>query len=140
MRDEVSDLVEVAFVGNEYEAAMIQALLEEQAIPSLQQQVGLDGRQLGYGSLPGGVLAGGGSRRVMVHAHRAEEARALLAEALAEGDADIPEPVNAKYLEDGTGGRKPRNYGLVGAFARIWLWSLGAMALAFAVFMLLRVV
>lgn len=145
MRDEVSDLVEVAFVGNEHEAAMIQALLEERDIPSLQQQVGLDGRQLGYGALTGGVLAGGvlaggGSRRVMVHAHRAEEARALLAAALAEGDAEIPEPVNAEYLEDASGGRKPRSYGLIGAYARICLWSLGAMALAFAVFMLLRAV
>lgn len=71
------DLVEVAFVGNEHEAAIIQALLEESGIPSLQQQVGPDGSKLGYMFL--GV--GGGSRRVMVHAHRFVEARALLDEA-----------------------------------------------------------
>lgn len=34
-------------------------------------------------------------------------------------------------------GRKPRNYGLIGAYGRIWAWSLGAMMLAFGVFLLL---
>jgi Putative prokaryotic signal transducing protein len=76
----VADLVEVAFVGNEYEPAIIQALLEESGIPSLQERAGLDGSYLSYMFLG----PGGGQRRVMVHAHRAEDARALLAEAQAD--------------------------------------------------------
>jgi Putative prokaryotic signal transducing protein len=132
----VAALVEVAFVENEPHALMIQALLEEHGIPSLLQQAGPSGPQLGYGLLN----PGGGSRRVMVHAHRAEEARSLLADAQSEwGEAEVPEPVNATYLEDAAGGRKPRNYGVVGAYARAFLWSFGAMALAFGIFMLLRV-
>ncbi|HEX6205394.1 MAG TPA: DUF2007 domain-containing protein [Solirubrobacterales bacterium] len=73
----MADLVEIAFVGNESEATIIQALLEESGIPSLQQPAGRTGSKLGY------LFAGldGGSRRVMVHAHRAAEARALLDEA-----------------------------------------------------------
>lgn len=31
-----------------------------------------------------------------------------------------------------------RGYGLIGAYARIWVVSFGAMGLAFAVFLLLR--
>jgi len=90
----MDDPVEIAFVGDEPQAAMIQALLEENEIPSLQQQVGPAGPQLGYGLLN----PGGGTRRVMVHAHRAEEARALLAEVGAESERALPEPANAGYL------------------------------------------
>ena len=126
------ELVEIAFVGDEYRGAVIQALLEDAGIPSLQQQVGPSGPQLGYGLLN----PGGGARRVMVHAHRAEEARALLAEA--EVDDDPPESINAEYLADAQGGRGPRNYGLIGAYARIYLVSFGVMALIFGVWMLLR--
>jgi len=50
---------------------------------------------------------------------------------------DWTETANATYLEEAAG-RKPRDYGLAGAYARIWAWSLGAMLLAFAVFLLLR--
>jgi len=46
---------------------------------------------------------------------------------------------DSSYVEE-TEGRKPRNYGLIGAYGRIWAWSLGAMALAFGVFLLLRMV
>ncbi|MGN6556997.1 MAG: putative signal transducing protein [Solirubrobacterales bacterium] len=128
----MEELVEIAFVGNEYEGAVIQALLEENGIPSLQQQVGPSGPQLGYGLMN----TGGGARRVMVHAHRAEEARTLLAEA--EAVADLPEPVNAEYLEDAQGDRKPRNYGVVGAYARSLFWSLVGLALLVGVVMLLH--
>lgn len=86
----MTDLVEIAFVGNEYEAVIIQTLLEESGIPSLQEQVGADGSKLGYPWLG----PGGGQRRVMVHAHRAEEASALLAEAEA-SDETPPEPESA---------------------------------------------
>lgn len=128
-----TELVEVAFVGTEAEGSMVQGVLEEQGIPSLQQRVGPSGPQLGYGLLN----PGGGSRRVMVHANRAEEARSLLARTVVESEADVPEPVNAEHLADARG-RRPRNYGLIGGYARIYLVSFGALALALAVFLLLR--
>ncbi len=132
----MDELVEVAFVGSETEAAMIQGLLEENGIRSLQQKVGPSGPLLGYGPLN----PGGGSRRVMVSPERAEEARGLLVDALAEGEKEPPEPANARYLEDAGGGHMPRSYGLVGAYSRIYLVSFGVLATAFAAFMLLRVV
>ena len=131
----MAELTEIAYVGSEPEAAMIQALLEENGIPSLQEQVSPSGPQLGYGLLS----PGGGSRRVMVHAHRADEARALLAEFQTERE-EVPEPVNAEYLENARGGRKPRNYGVIGGYARMYLFGFGALAVVFGVFMLLRVV
>lgn len=130
----MDELAEVAFVGNEPEAAMIQALLEDNGIRSLQQTVGPSGPMLGYGALN----PGGGSRRVMVHPSQVEEARALLADVLAESERVAPEPVNAEYLEDARGGRKPRSYGLAGAYARIYLVSFGVLAIAFGLFMLLH--
>lgn len=131
----MGELVEVAFVGDEVQALMIQAMLEQHGIPSLKQQVTPNGPWLGYGLMN----PGGGAQRVMVHAHRAEEARTLLAEARAENEGSAPEPANAEYLADAEG-RKPRNYGLIGGYARAYLVSLAALALAFGVFMLLRAV
>lgn len=132
----MGELVEVAFVGSEPEAAMIQALLDDDGIRSLQQKVGPSGSMLGYGPLN----PGGGSRRVMVHPHQAEAARALLADALAENENEPPEPANARYLEDAASGRRPRDYGLAGGYGRAYLVAFGAMALAFGIFMLLRVI
>jgi len=131
----VEDLVSVAFVANAYEAAIVEALLKESGIPSMQQQVGVDGPMLGYG-----YLSGAGSRRVMVHADRAEEARKLLDDARTEEEQTAPEPVNARYLEEARG-RGPRNYGVIGAYARMYVVALLAMlgfGLALGVFMLLR--
>ncbi|HEX5592650.1 MAG TPA: DUF2007 domain-containing protein [Solirubrobacterales bacterium] len=128
-----SELVEVAFVGDEPQALMLQALLKEHGIPSLKQQVTPSGPTLGYGLLN----PGGGSQRLMVHADRADRARALVEATLAEGEFDVPETVNSEYLADSEG-RKPRGYGLIGGYARAYFWSFAAMALAFAVFMLLR--
>jgi len=125
----VSELVEVAFVADEVQGAMIKALLEQYEIPSLLQQVGPSGRQVGSV-----VLTPGGSQRVMVHAHRAEEARAILAEAEAEAQQEAPEPVNARYLEAAQGGRGPRSYGLIGAYVRIFAVSALAIVLMLAVF------
>lgn len=127
------DLVSVAWVANEHEAAMVQALLEEHEIPSLQRQMGLDGGVLGEGLLPGG-----GSRQVLVHRHRADEARTLVEAVLAESEQEIPDPVNASHLEEAEGGRGPRNYGLIGGYARIYAVSAAAIALIFAVWLLLR--
>jgi hypothetical protein len=128
-----SELVEVAFVGDEPHALMIQALLEEHGIPSLKQQVTPSGPILGYGLLN----PSGGAQRVMVHADRADRARALLEATAAEGESGLPESANAGHLADSEG-RKPRDYGLIGGYARAYLWSFAAMALAFGVFMLLR--
>jgi hypothetical protein len=128
----MGDLVEVAFVGHEFEAEMVRALLDEHGIPSIQEQVTPSGPQLGYGLMN----PGGGARRVMVHAERAERARVLIEATRAEGS--IPEPVNAEYLEEAEGGRGPRNYGLIGGYARAFFWSILAMAAFFGVWMLLR--
>lgn len=125
------ELVVVAYANDRVEAEMIQGLLENAGIPSALQHTGIDGPLIGIGLLN----PGGGSRRVMVRADELEKARSLLAETLVEGEqeewAEIPEP-------EESGRRKPRGYGLVGAYARIWTWSFGVIALAFAVFMLLR--
>lgn len=110
---------------------MVQALLEDGGIPSLIHQSGPDGPTVGFGLLN----PDGGFHRVMVHAGRSEEARALLAETVGEED---PEPVNARYLAEGEG-RKPRSYGLIGAYARIYAVSLVAMATMFGIYLLFRV-
>lgn len=68
----------------------------------------------------------------MVLAGQAEKARALLAEVEQEAP---PEIANSGHPEDASG-KKPRGYGLVGAYARIYLWSFGALAVAFGVFLL----
>ena len=126
------DLVEVAFVGDEFQAEMIRALLDQHGIPSIQEQVTPSGPQLGYGLMN----PSGGARRVMVHSERADRARTLIETTTAE--ASLPEPVNAEYLEDDQGGRRPRNYGLIGGYARAWFWSILAMAGFFVLWLLLR--
>lgn len=129
---DTTELVEVAFVGDEVQALVIQNLLEENGIPSIQQRVGVDAMFLAYGA-----LSGGGSRQVLVHAHRAEEARVLLDQARAEDENIVPEPADAEYLAEAQG-RRPRNYSLIGGYARIYLVSFGVMALALGVFLLTR--
>lgn len=130
------NLVGVAFASDRAEGDMIQGLLGSAGIPSALQQIGIDGPQLGVGLLN----PGGGSRRVMVRSDQAEAARALLEEVVVPSEpGDWVESDNSPYVEE-TEGQNPRNYGLIGAYARIWAWSLGAMALAFGVFLLLRMV
>lgn len=75
----MGELVEVAFVVDEFQGSIIQALLEESGIRSLQQPMGPSGAMVGHVLLN----PGGGPRRIMVYAHQAEEAWALLAEAKA---------------------------------------------------------
>jgi hypothetical protein len=134
-RDE-DELVSIAHTNDRVEAEMIQGLLESAGVASMLRHVGIDGPLIGVGWLN----PGGGSRQVLVRASQSEEARALLAETLVEAERENwAETANATYLEESTG-RKPRNYGLVGAYARIWTWSLGLMLLTFAVFLLLRLV
>lgn len=128
------ELVPVAFASDRVEAGMLQGLLEDAGIASAQQQIGIDGPSLGYGLL----IPGGGSRRILVRARDADEARALLAEARTDSEGfDWPEDDSTSHSEEAEG-RGPRNYNLITAYARGWAWSLAAMALAFGVFMLLR--
>jgi Putative prokaryotic signal transducing protein len=129
----VGELVEVAFVGDEFQGGMIQALLEEHGIRSLLQQVTPSGPQVGYGLMN----PGGGARRVMVHAENSDRARSLIEATMAEQE-DFPEPVNAEYLDEAAAGRKPRSYGLIGGYARAIFWSILAMVVFFGVFVLLR--
>lgn len=131
-----SELVGIAHADDRAEAEMIQGLLESAGIPSVLEHLGVDGPLVGIGVLN----PGGAPRRVMVRAEQSAEARALLAETLVESESeqmDWTETANASHLEERER-RKPRSYGLIGGYARIWAWSLGAMALAFAVSLLLR--
>ncbi len=115
---------------------MIQGLLDSAGIPSVLQQTGIDGPQLGIGLLN----PDGGSQRVMVRSDQAEAARALLGGAMAPSEPEgWVESDNSPYAEEAEG-RKPRNYGLIGAYGRIWALSLGAVMLAFGVFLLLRMI
>ena len=112
---------------------MIRGLLESAGIASILQPTGLNGPMINEPLLPPGA------QRVMVSPSEAEAARRLLAETLVEEEPESgAETANALNLEDGSG-RGPRNYGLIGAMARIWLFSLAAVALAFGIFLLLRV-
>jgi|GEM_PF-1020767 len=136
-RDPGGELVQVAYGNDPLEAKMIQGLLESGGIPAVVGRRGMDGPMYGYGSLRAGF--DGGARRVMVGASRAEEARALLAKTVDENEAveEWPEPANARYLED-AGGKAPRGYGLLGAYARIYLFSFAAIVVAAVIFLLLR--
>ncbi|MBK5220374.1 MAG: DUF2007 domain-containing protein [Thermoleophilia bacterium] len=132
------ELVEVAYGKDRVEAEMIQGLLENAGIPCLLQQavLNVDGPQLGFALLPRGF--GGGPQRVMVHAIRADSARGLLEETFVEDEETAwLEIANATHLED-AGARRPRGYGLAGAYARILLWSFGVLAVVFGVFLVLR--
>jgi hypothetical protein len=113
------------------EGEMIQGLLRTGSIASILQPTGINGPALGIGLLPPG------GQRVMVRASQADAARYLLAETTAEKGLGAEELANAAYL-DGAQGRGPRNYGLIGAYARIWLWSLAALGAAFGVFLIAR--
>jgi hypothetical protein len=126
-------LVPVAHANDRAEAAMIQGLLESAGIASVQQRIGIDGPALGIGWLN----PGGGSQRVLVRTGDAEEARALLAASVENVRGDGGEVVVGSHPEE-PGRRGPRSYNLIGAYARIWMWSFAAMALAFGIFLLLR--
>jgi hypothetical protein len=128
--------VGVAYANDRVEGEMIRGLLENAGIPSGVQQLGIDGPAVGIGLLN----PGGGSRRSLVRADQAEAARAVLAETLVQGESgELTFPIDADDTGGGTG-RKPRNYNLIGAYARASLWSLIAMGLVFAIFLLLRLV
>jgi hypothetical protein len=127
-----ADLVEVMFAGDRVEAEMVQSLLKSEGIPSLLQATGVNGPQLGVGLSPRSP------QQVMVRAEHADLARRLLAQVAPEEGLDVDELANASYLGEARG-RGPRNYGVVGAYARIWFWSLAVVAVTFGIFMLARV-
>jgi hypothetical protein len=122
-----ADLVEVAFANDLVEGEMIRGLLQGSSISSILQPTGINGPQLGIGLLPQGA------QRVMVRASEADVARRLLAEATTGNDLEVEDLGQAN-------GRGPRSYGVIGAYARIWLWSLAVLGLAFGVFLLARVI
>lgn len=126
------DLVEVMFAPNRPEAEMIQGLLESEGVPSMLQATGVNGPQLGVGLSPQSP------QRVMVRAEHADLARRLLAQVTPEEDLDVDGLANAAYLDEARG-RGPRSYGVIGAYARIWFWSLAVLAVAFGVFLLAHV-
>jgi hypothetical protein len=74
----------------------------------------------------------------MVRAEHADAARRLLAGIGMEVELDVDGVANAAYLDEARG-RGPRSYGLIGAYARIWFWSLAVLAVTFGIFLLARV-
>ena len=77
------ELVQVAFVANEIEAEMIRGLLEGAGIPSILQAAGMfEGTRHGFGGVP----VYGGAQKVLVHAHRLEEAKDVIAAVALEDD------------------------------------------------------
>jgi hypothetical protein len=128
-----SDLIQIAFADTREEAALIRGLLREEGIRSIANQGSINGPALGAGLLTRST------RRIYVRPDDAEAARRLLSETMVEDplEEEIPEPANAAYLADATG-HKPRNYTVLGAYARAWIVGLVVLALAFAVLLLLR--
>jgi hypothetical protein len=127
-----SDLIQIAFADTREEAALIRGLLREEGIRSLAKQAALNGPSLGSGLLTSSP------RRIYVVPEDAEAARKLLAETMVEEPAEeIPEPANATYLADATG-HKPRNYTVLGAYARAWIVGLAVLALVFVVLLLVH--
>lgn len=84
-----AELVAVTMVGNEAEAEMVRGLLASAGIPSILRAAGMfEGVRHGFG---GGVPVYGGAQKVLVHAHRLEDAQAVLEATLTgadEGDED----------------------------------------------------
>jgi hypothetical protein len=134
-RDEHSrdGLVQIAFAETREEAALMRGLLREEGIRSLAKQASINGPSLGAGLLTRS------SRRIYVRPEDAEAARRLLSETMVEDplEEEVPEPANAAYLADATG-HKPREYGLLGAYARAWIAALVILAVAFVIFILLH--
>jgi hypothetical protein len=124
------DLVQIAFADTREEAALIRGLLREVKIRSLAKQGGINGPALGAGLLTRS------SRRIYVVPGDAVAARELLAVTMVEEPAEeIPESANAVHLADAQG-RGPRDYTVLGAYARAWLIAIAVLALVLLVFFL----
>jgi hypothetical protein len=127
-----ADLVEVAFADDAAEGELIQGLLEGGGIACILRPAGINGAMLGFGLLPRAA------QRVMVRPERAQAARGLLYDSLFANEQDAAEGLAGADNIEASRGRKPRSYGLLGGYARAWLFSVGAMAIVLAVFLLLR--
>jgi hypothetical protein len=127
------DLVQIAYADTREEAALIRGLLREEGIRSLAKQASINGPALGSGLLTRS------SRRIYTRPEDAARARALLGETMVEDplEEEIPEPANAAYLADATG-RRPRDYSLLGAYARSWTAAIAVLAVIFVVLLILR--
>lgn len=123
------ELVGVGFASHPVEAQMIKGLLESEGIRCLVRS-----------SRTGG-------RAVMVHAARAEQARALLEEAKARAETEaetLPGSGGGEELGDTfdpvaerfDGG--PREVGLFGSHARAFLLAFAVLGFSLGVFLLLR--
>jgi hypothetical protein len=127
------ELVEIAFADTREEAALIRGLLREEGIRSLAKQASINGPMLGAGLLTRSP------RRIYVNPGDAERARILLGEIMVEDplESEIPEPANAAYLAD-AGGRRPRDYSVLGAYARAWIIAAVVLGIAFIALLALR--
>jgi hypothetical protein len=127
-------LVQIAFAETREEAALIRGLLRNEGIRSLAKQTSINGPSLGTGLLTAS------SRRIYVRDADAEAARTLLGETMVEEpvEEEIPESANERYLNEATGGHKPRDYSVLGAFARFYLAAIVIIAVALAAFLLLH--
>jgi hypothetical protein len=123
-------LVQIAYADTREEAALIRGLLREAGIKSLAKQAAIGGPALGAGLLTRSP------RRIYVLDEHAAEARRIIAETMVEDplEEEIPESVNAGYLADATG-HKPRDYSLLGAYARAYLVTGVVLAIALLVFL-----
>jgi hypothetical protein len=127
-----ADLVQIAFADTREEAALIRGLLREAKIRSLAKQAGVNGPGLGAGPLTQTP------RRIYVVPGDAAAARRLIGETMVEEPGEeIPEPANAVYLADAEG-RHLRNYSLLGAYVRSWLFGAVVLALVLLVFLLVH--
>ena len=128
-----NDLVQIAFADTREEAALIRGLLREVKIRSIARQAGVDG---GIGT---SSLLTRSSRRIYVRPEDAAAARTLIAETMVEdpAEAEVPEPVNAAYLDEARG-HKPRDYNVIGAYARAWLAAIAVLGLILVAFLLLH--
>ena len=125
--------VQIAFADTREEAALIRGLLREAKIKSIARQTSFEGPTLGTGLLTRS------SRRIYVRAEDAAAARTLIAETMVEDPAEteIPEPANAAYLEEASG-HKPRDYSLLGAYARFYLVAIVVVVIVLVAFLLLH--
>jgi hypothetical protein len=126
-------LVQIAYADTREEAAQIRGLLREDGIKSLAKQASINGPGLGAGLLTRSP------RRIYVRDEDAADARRLIAETMVEDplEVEVPESANAEYLADATG-HKPRNYSLLGAYARAYVVTAVVVAIALLVFLLLH--
>jgi hypothetical protein len=125
--------VQIAFADTREEAALIRGLLREAKIRSIARQAGVDG---GIGT---SSLLTRSSRRIYVRPEDAAAARTLIAETMVEDPAEteIPEPVNATYLDEARG-HKPRDYSVIGAYARFYLVAIVVIGLVLVAFLILH--